>query len=51
MVSKNGAGTSDLSAKLNRLEDKVAKLTDQIKTNKQTISLVGYASHTIFQIM
>lgn len=38
MVSKNSADTSDLSAKLNRLEDQVAKLTAQIKTNKQAIS-------------
>ena len=38
MVSKNGADISDLSAKLNRLEDQVVKLTAQIKTNKQTIS-------------
>ncbi|WP_411726287.1 hypothetical protein [Methyloglobulus sp.] len=38
MVSKNGTGSSDLSTKLNRLEVQVAKLTAQIKTNKQTIS-------------
>ncbi|MSS76532.1 MAG: hypothetical protein EXR90_06645 [Methyloglobulus sp.] len=38
MVSNNNIGTSDLSAKLSRLEDQVTKLTVQIKTNKQTIS-------------
>jgi chromosome segregation ATPase len=38
VVSKNDTGTSDLSVKLNRLEDQVAKLTAKIKTNKQTIS-------------
>lgn len=38
MASKNGAGTADLSAKLNRLEDQVVNLTAQIKTNKQEIS-------------
>jgi hypothetical protein len=37
VVSNNGAG-ADLSVKLNRLEDKVAKLTDQINANKQTIN-------------
>jgi hypothetical protein len=38
VVSNDNTGTSDLSAKLNRLEDQVTKLTVQIKTNKQTIS-------------
>jgi hypothetical protein len=38
VVSNNSTGTSDLSAKLNRFEDQVGKLTAQIKTNKQTIS-------------
>lgn len=38
MNSKNDAGTSDLSVKLNRLEDQVVKLNTQIKTNKQVIS-------------
>jgi hypothetical protein len=38
VVSNNGTVRSDLSAKLNKLEDQVAKLTIQIKTNKQTIS-------------
>ena len=38
MVSKNGTGTNDLSVKLNQLEDKVIKLTAQIKENKQTIT-------------
>jgi hypothetical protein len=38
MVSNDGVGTSDLSAKLNRLEDQVGKLTAQINANKQTIS-------------
>jgi hypothetical protein len=38
VVSKNGTGSSDLPAKLNRLEDQVAKLNAQIKTNKQTIT-------------
>jgi septal ring factor EnvC (AmiA/AmiB activator) len=38
VVSNNEVGTSDLSAKLNRLEDQVGKLSAQIKTNKQTIS-------------
>jgi chromosome segregation ATPase len=38
VVSNNNTGTSDLSDKLNRLEDQVTKLTAQIKTNKQTIS-------------
>lgn len=38
MVSNNGAGSSDLSVKLNRLEDKVVTLTNQITESKQTIS-------------
>lgn len=38
MVSKNGVGSNELSVKLNQLEDKVTKLTNQIKENKQTIS-------------
>lgn len=38
MVSNNGVDTSDLAAKLNRLEIQVGKLTAQIKTNKQTIN-------------
>lgn len=38
MVSNKGAGSSDLSVKLNQLEDKVATLTNQIKVDKQTIS-------------
>ena len=38
MASKNDVNTTELSAKLNQLEEKVAKLSVQIKDNKQTIS-------------
>jgi hypothetical protein len=38
VASNKSTSSSDLSVKLNQLEDKVAKLTDQIKANKQTIS-------------
>jgi hypothetical protein len=38
VASKNGTGIGELSVKLNQLEDKVSKLNEQIKTNKQTIS-------------
>jgi hypothetical protein len=38
VVSNNSAGSSDLLAKLQGLEDQASKLTAQIKTNKQAIS-------------
>lgn len=38
MVSNKGTGSSELSVKLNQLEDKVAQLNNQIKLDKQTIS-------------
>jgi hypothetical protein len=51
VASKNGAGTADLSAKLNRLEDQVVNLTAEIKTNKQEISeLKRIISHRDSQI-
>lgn len=43
MVSKNNAGKGDLTKKLNHLEDKVAKLTLQIKADKQTINELNLA--------
>ncbi len=43
VVSNNDADAGGLTVKLNRLEDKAVKLTNQINANKQTISELNLA--------